>query len=230
MRHVKFPLFALLAVLVVGIFSSSALAATQAEDDDAPVLPTRVANPIHRAQLALDKSIEFIDTGDTVKAVAALKAVRANMVRADKAARVQMNAVPPVDDGGEDTEEPVTFGPDSVVAVLTLDYQIVTTVAGLFDTKAGIVVDGLSPLLFATLNARDSLLNAVIALDPEAAGADYADVMADILPNFDDEVANLNEGVEDDTLSAGGTKVLTKALAQSQRTQAKVALAFGGGE
>jgi hypothetical protein len=34
----------------------------------------------------------------------------------------------------------------------------------------------------------------------------------------------------DDTLSAGGTRVLRPALAKSQATAAKVTLAFGGGE
>jgi hypothetical protein len=228
MRHLKFPVAALLSVLAVGVIASGAAAATPA-DDEAVVLPTRVANPIHRAELALDKSIEYIDTGDTIKAVASLKAVRANMLRADNAARKLM-AAPVADPEAEDAPEAAVTPADSVVAVLNLDYEIVTTFADLFDTKAGVIVDGLSPALFATMNHRDSMLDAIIALDPEGAGADYADSMADIVTNFDDEVANLTDATTDDTLSAGGLKVLNKALAQSQATQAKVALAFGGGE
>lgn len=225
MRHLKFPFLALLAVLAVGVFTSAALAA----EDDEVVLPTRVANPIHRAQISLDRSVEYADSGDTTKAVAAMKAVRASVARADKAARKLMNA-PAVDPEAEDAPEGAVSPADSVVAVLTLEYQVITTFADLFDTKKGIIVDGLSPALFAIMNARDSLLNAVIALDPEGAGADYADAMADVVTNFDDEVANLTDATTDDTLSAGGLKVLNKALAQSQQTQAKAAAAFGGGE
>ena len=80
------------------------------------------------------------------------------------------------------------------------------------------------------MNTRDKLLAAVIALDPEGAGADYADGMADTVAGYDDEVANLTEALAADQLSAGGTKVLTAALNQSKATQAKVAAAFGGGE
>jgi hypothetical protein len=223
MRHKTFPLLALLATLAFGVFSASALAATAPADDEV-ILPSRVANPIHRAELSLDRSEEYVDAGDKVRAVAALKAVRANMARADKAARRQMTAVP------ADPEAETTPGPDAVIAVLNLDSEIVTNLAGLFDTKQGIIVQGLSPLLFATMNARDKLLAAVIGLDPEGAGADYSDGMADIVTGFDDEVANLTEAIGDDQLSLGGRKVLVAAAAQSRKTQAKVAAAFGGGE
>jgi hypothetical protein len=223
MRHKTFPLLALLATVAFGVFSASALAATAPADDEV-ILPSRVANPIHRAELSLDRSEEYVDAGDKVRAVAALKAVRANMARADKAARRQMTAVP------ADPEAETTPGPDAVIAVLNLDSEIVTNLAGLFDTKQGIIVQGLSPLLFATMNARDKLLAAVIGLDPEGAGAAYSDGMADIVTGFDDEVANLTEAIGDDQLSLGGRKVLVAAAAQSRKTQAKVAAAFGGGE
>jgi hypothetical protein len=222
MRHRKLPLLALLGIIVLGVLASSAAAATPLDPEI--VLPSRVLKPIQRADISLDRAVEYVDSGDTVKAVAALKAVRANMTRADKAARKQMSAVP------ADPEAETTPGPDAVMAVLLLDHNIVTTLAGLFDTKAGIVVDGLSPLLFATMNARDSLLDAVIALDPEGAGVPYADAMSGIVPDFDDEVANFTDATADDQLSAGGLRVLNKALAQSQATQAKVAAAYGGGE
>jgi hypothetical protein len=53
--------------------------------------------------------------------------------------------------------------------------------------------------------------------------------MPDIVPDFDDEVANFTEALGDDTLSAGGRKVLTAALAQSTSMDTKVNTAFGGG-
>jgi hypothetical protein len=228
MRHLKLPLLALLAVLVVGVFASSALAAPAAAPADTEVvLPSRVANAIARTEIALGSAQMSIDTGDTLKAVASLKAVRANVARADKAARHQMAAVP-VDP--EAVPEGAATPADSVIGVLTLESTVITTLAGLFDGQKGAVVDGLSPNLFAVMNLRDALANSIIGLDPEGAGADYADGMPDILPDFDDEVANFQEAISDDTLSAGGKKVLTAALAQSQKTDTAMNTAFGGGE
>jgi hypothetical protein len=100
----------------------------------------------------------------------------------------------------------------------------------LFDANSMGVVDATTHALFRTLNARDRLLDAVIALDPEGAGADYSDGMADTVDGYTDEVANYGEAIADDQLSPGGGLVMSKALAQVTATQAKVNLAFGGGE
>jgi hypothetical protein len=224
-RFPKFTLAALIAIIATGAFASSALARPAAVPVDTEVvLPSRVANAIARTEISLGTAQMSVDTGDTVKAAAALKAVRANVARADKAARYQMNLIP------ADPEAETTSGPDSVIAVLTLEHDVITNLVALFDAKSGATVDALSPCLFATLNTREALVDAVIALDPEGAGAPYADGMPDIVPDFDDEVSNLQEGLAEDVLSTGGRKVVTSALAQSQRTQAKVAAAFGGGE
>ena len=199
--------------------------AAQSEDDEV-VLPGRVAGAIRRTQRSLDNAEEHIDEAEITQAVKSLRAVRRNMYRADKAARRQMNAAPVEDPDAE----PVTTGPDSVIAVLTLDGTISQSLSGLFDTNSKGVVDGLTHAMYRSLNARDRLLDSVIALDPEGAGADYADGMADTVDGYADEVATLTEALADDTLSAGGRRVLTKALAQVQATNAKVVAAFGGGE
>jgi hypothetical protein len=229
MRTLRVTLLASLTI-VLGLLLASPgsenAAAAEAPADDAVVLPSRVANAISRAQLSLDAASQSIDTGDTAKAVASLQALRLNIYRADRAARAQMNAAPPADEEAAATIP----GPDSVIAVLTLDQTVATTVAGLFDTKKGTTLDGLTSGLFAAMNTRDKLLTAVIALDPEGAGADYADGMADTVAGYDDEVANLSEALAGDQLSVGGKKVVTAALNQSKATQAKVAAAFGGGE
>ena len=232
------PLALVLSLLALsGTAASSASAATKAPvasaaqeaDDDAVVLPGRVASAIRRTQRALDHAEEHIDEGEYKQSVTSLRAVRRNMYRADKAARRQMNAA--VVEPPEDSDvEPTTAGPDSVIAVLTLDATISQSLSGLFDTNSKGVVDGLTHATYRTLNARDRLLDSVIALDPEAAGADYADGMADTVDGYADEVATLTEALADDQLSVGGRKVLTKALTQVQATNAKVLLAFGGGE
>jgi hypothetical protein len=199
-------------------------AAAAAEDDEV-ILPSRVANAITRAQNLLDGTGTAIDTGDSVKAVAQLKALQRAVTRIDKAARRQMNA--PVD---PDAEEGATTGPDSVIGALTFEQAAITTLAGYFDTKSGTVVDGLTHALFATMNTRGKLVDTIIGLDPEGAGADFADGMADTVAGYDDEVANLNEALSDDTLSVGGKKVLQSALTQATATQTKINAAFGGGE
>jgi hypothetical protein len=229
-----------LAVVCGLLLSSPGAAIAQETDTEEAVLPSRVSNAINRTENLLDSASVSIDTGDKAGATSALNGVRLNIYRADKAARAQMNAAAPVDeeeapdppeDAPEAPDAPETSpGPDSVVAVLSLDQTVVTSIAGLFDGKQGTVLAPLSSGLFAAMNARDKLLAAVIALDPEGAGADYADGMADTVAGYDDEVANLTEALATDTLSAGGKKVLTAALNQSKATQAKIAAAFGGGE
>jgi hypothetical protein len=198
--------------------------AAQTPADDTVVLPGRVAAAIRRTQRSLDNAENHVDEAEPAKAVTSLRAVRRNMYRADRAARRQMNAVP------ADPEAETTSGPDSVIAVLTLDQTVVESLSGLFDTNSKGVVDGLSHAMYRTMDARDRLLNSVIALDPEGAGADYSDGMADTLDGYADEVASISEALADDQLSAGAARVLRPALSQSQATAAKVNLAYGGGE
>ena len=196
-----------------------------AADDDAVVLPSRVANAITRATNLLDLAGTSVDTGDTAKAVASVKGLQKALARADRAAREQMNA--PAD---PNAEEGATPGPDSVIAVLTLDQTVITSLADLFDGKSGTFVIGASSALTATMNAREKLLASVTSLPAEGAGADYSDGMADTLTGYDDEVANIRAALSGDALSSGGKSALTTALAQSKKTRAAVNAAFGGGE
>ena len=236
MRSIRsaLPLGLLLGVALIPAAGAGAAEAkapiakpAQAESDDDVVLPSRVSVAIRRTERSLDHAEDHIDEGEYRLSKRSLLSVRRNMYRADRAARRQMNAPPPPE--GEEGEE-TTTGPDSVIAVLSLDSTVVTTVAGLFDTNSKGVVDSLSTAMFRTLNSRDKLLDRVIGLDPEGAGADYSDGMADTLDGYADEVANLTEALEDDTLSAGGQRVLTRALDQVEATHAKINTAFGGGE
>jgi hypothetical protein len=199
------------------------------DTDDVAVLPSRVANALRRTDRSLENAETHVDEGEYAQAIVSLRNVRKNMYRADRAARAQMNAVPPVDPEGEG-DDAVTTGPDSVIAVLGAEHEVVTTVAGLFDTNSQGLVDALTHALFRTMGARDALLGAVIALDPEGAGADYADGMADTADQYPDEVANLTEALASDQLSPGGRAVLTPALAKANATAAAFAAAFGGGE
>jgi hypothetical protein len=233
--RIVFPRALLLLGLVIGV-ALSAPAASQASAycgfgtpptgaDDEVVLPSRVQIAINRTERSVCKAEEHIDEEEYPQAAASLRSVRRNMFRADRAARRQMNIVP-----DPNSEDETTPGPDAVIAVLGVESDVVTSVSGLFDANSKGVVDGATHALFRTLNARDRLLDSVIALDPEGAGADYADGMADTVDGYTDEVANITDALADDTLSAGGTNVLNRALAQVTATSAKVTAAFGGGE
>jgi hypothetical protein len=227
--RVAVPLLLVLAAAAPGSATAHAsapvaTAAQAAADDDEVVLPGRLAGALRRTQRSLDNAEDHVDEGEYRQAVSSLRAVRRNMYRADKSARHQMTAVP------ADPEAETTPGPDSVVAVLAMDGTVVQSVSGLFDSNSKGLVDGLTHALYRTMNARDRLLDAVIALDPEGDGAAYADGMADTVDGYADEVATLTEALSDDQLSTGGRRVLKQALKQSQATQAKVAATWGGGE
>ena len=135
-----------------------------------------------------------------------------------------MNAVP------ADPEAETTPGPDSVIAVLTLDQEVIVGVADLLNGQSGTLVGALGTTLTTAQTTRDKLLDTVLALDPEGAGVGYADGMADTIDGYADEVANLTEGLSDDKLSTGGKSILTAGLARSKATAAKIDAAYGGGE
>jgi hypothetical protein len=198
--------------------------AQAASEDDAVVLPSRVAGAIRRTGNALAKAEEHLDEAEYTKAIVSLRAVRKFLVVADKSARRQMSAVP------ADPDVETTTGPDSVIAVLSLDQEVVDGLAGLLNGQTGTLVGAIGTTIATAQTTRDKLLDAVIGLDPEGAGAAYADGMADTLDGYADEVDNLSDALAVDVLSPGGKSILTAALARSKATEAKIQSAFGGGE
>jgi len=204
------------------------VASASQEADEAVVLPSRVSAAILRATGAVDRTEARIDDTGYAGALLSLKAIGADIGRANRAAVRQLNAVPPEDEEGGEVTPP---GPDSVVAVLTAEQSAVTRLAGLFDAVTNVpVVNGLNSALTSAQATRDKLVNAVVGLDPEGAGVDYADVMADTVDGYADEVANLTEALQLDRLTPAGRAALNRALTRAKATQAKINAAFGGGE
>jgi|SoiMethySBSTD1v2_1073268.scaffolds.fasta_scaffold58865_8 hypothetical protein len=218
----------LLAVALVALAAVSSASARVSADapaaDDEVILPSRVANALDRLNAAVSKAAEHVDEEEYAKAIVSLRSVRRNVFMADKAAKRQMNAAP------ADPEAETTPGPDSVVAVLNAEQAAIERAAGLFNGQSGAVVTALSSTLVYVQGYRDRLVNAVVALPAEGAGADFSDGMADTVDGYADEVANLTEALADDNLSAGGKSSLTAALNRSKATAAKINTAFGGGE
>ena len=57
-----------------------------------------------------------------------------------------------------------------------------------------------------------------------------ADALADTVPNYTDEVASLQEALQDDELDPAARTALTAALSRSQAAEAAMIAAYGGGE
>jgi hypothetical protein len=226
----------LLAVSIAAVQSASAgeparaevvASAAQDPEQEAVVLPSRVSAAIVRTVNAVDRTEARIDDGGYAGAFLSLKAIGTDIGRAHRAGLRQLNAVPSDEEGPEEA----TAGPDAVVAVLTAEQAAITRLAGLFDgvTNAP-VVNGLNSALTSAQTTRDKLVNAVVALDPEGTGADYADLMADTVDGYADEVANLTEALQIDHLTPAARASLNRALTRAKATQAKIVAVYGGGE
>jgi hypothetical protein len=194
--------------------------------DDEVVLPSRVAAAIAYTQDAVDQAARRVDNAKWKRANTSLAAVGVNIARAHRSGIYQMT-LPAVE------EAETTPGPDSVVAVLGLEQGVITNLAALFDgitASHPYVIKSLSTAMTQANTSRNAMLDAVLALDPEEAGADYADGMTDTVDGYTDEIANLTEALHDDVLAPAARTALTTALANSQATAAKVSAGFGGGE
>ena len=110
--------------------------------------------------------------------------------RSHNAVLRQVQAVP-----DPESEEESTAGPDSALAGLNVTQTSIGMLAGLFDRLgARGVVKRIRVALTVAQKRRVVLLNTITGLDPEGAGADYADSLADTVPMYTDEVAGIQRG------------------------------------
>jgi hypothetical protein len=199
--------------------------ASIAQEEEATPLPSSVAIPIRRAQAALKTAKARLQGRRYSQGVGALRAIRLNVLKAHRAGIAQIGK-PPTDQESDETP-----GPPSVIAVLNLEHSVGMGLVGLFDgmTTANVVV-ALRYTLWTTHVNRDRMLKKVIGLDPEGAGADYADGMADTVGIYTDEVDLVNRALQQYRLSPAGSLGLKNALTRVRATEAKVLQAFGGPE
>jgi hypothetical protein len=190
--------------------------------DPEVVLPSRVDAALRRTLAAMSRASAAVDDRALTPAIVALTATRLGLTRSQLAGVRQVQATPP-----PDSEEESTAGPDSVLAILNVDQVVITQLAGLFDRQGG---RRLSVALKSTLNValdrRAEMLTLVLALDPEEAGAPYADALIDTVPNYTDEVANLNEALRDDQLTAANRVTLQAARTKSKAAETRMLKAF----
>lgn len=188
-------------------------------------LPESVSTTIEQAETALNGILTLFATHQYGKAPEALRALRHNMVHANRAA-VDQIGLPPSD---PESDQPP--GPGSVFAVLRLDHLATIRLVSLFDRVTNAeVVRALQSTLSRTLGSRDDLLNAVIALPPEGPRADYDDGMSDTLGVYPAEENLITTALLAFELTDPARTGLTNVLARVQATDAKVNAVWGGGE
>ena len=229
-RAALFCLLFLLGIVALGAKAVDASAATAAsgcgaQEEDTVPIPVSVCAPLTRANAALTAAVAQVHKHQFLKARGSLGKVRTNLSRAHEAASSLIGA-PPTDPESDDPP-----GPVSVIAVLGLEHRVTMKIVPLFDgMRSYRILQAFRYTLRVTHTKRDRMLDAVIALDPEGAGADYADSMADTLPSYTTEVKLLTTARDRYRLTSYGRAGLTQVLTRVQATKAKVDAAFGGGE
>jgi hypothetical protein len=191
-------------------------------ESDATPPPPSVARPVKRAKRSVRNAVAHCAQGRFGRAALSLYNARVWIARAHKAGMAQIGA-PPTDP--ESDEAP---GPPSVIAVFGMEHFVVMRVAPLYDGMDRFI--GLKKTLYLTVTKRMRMLKRIVALDPEGAGGDYADGMADTLPIYDAEVARLTQILQTGRLTSGARTTLGVVLDWSQQTRAIANAAYGGGE
>ncbi|HWM74950.1 MAG TPA: hypothetical protein VNQ53_14475 [Nocardioides sp.] len=214
--------------LVAGPRAVEAQDLTLAADpfDPEVILPGRVDAALHRTLGAVDRAVAAVDDRHWSAARRSLAAAKVGFDRSHRAVVRQVLAV--VD---PEAEEESTGGPDSALAALNVEQVSVAALAGLFDrVRAKGVVRGIRAALTRAQRVRIGLVRVIVGLDPEEAGAAYADALADTVPAYTDEVATVREALRDDRLTKAARHALRAALGRSRAAESAMVAAFGGGE
>jgi hypothetical protein len=224
-------LFALISLApALGGLPGVGVAAAQEVDDEVPPVMPKVAAQIRRSDKSLNKAENQIDDNKYVKAANRLRVARLYMWKA------RVNAgrllVEPVDEeegaeppeGVEEPEEPEEppYTPvDTAQAVLDLQDRGVLAASNLFDEVTDATINTqLAMTLSASVNGRDALLAQVNALDPEGAGADFADILPDLADPLNGEIDNITVTIQYDTLANQARTALNSARTKIQATLA----------
>jgi hypothetical protein len=196
---------------------------------DPATAASQSANPLssetQRADAAVDRAVTHVHAGRYGKAKKDLESARTHTVNANKLAFSLIGA-PPTDPESDDPP-----GPPAVLKALRLDQRVTTRLVPLYDgmTRPGVVLK-LRLAVGGAQTQRDVIVDKVVALPPEGAGADYADGLADSLGLFTREVNTLQSAVNTFTLTDPARVGLSNALDRARATKDKMDAAFGGGE
>jgi hypothetical protein len=187
--------------------------------------PDSVSTALELAQVALTIVERRIANHRFDETPESLNILQDDIVQANRAAADQIG-LPPSDPESDDPP-----GPASVFAALSVDHQVTIRLVSLFDGVSDAdVVTSLRHTLSRTQKARNDVLDAVIALPPEGARADYDDGMADSLGAYPAEENLITTALLAFELTDPANTALTKLLARVQATDARVNAVWGGGE
>jgi hypothetical protein len=159
-----------------------------------------------------------------LKAAATLGAVRKQVAAANRAGMTYVKDPP--DDPENDPSLSV-----SVVAVFGLEHQVFMGLVDEFDGRTNTaIVSAVDTTISSTMNTRDPMMSAIIALNPDGAGAGLADDMPDTLPIYTKEVSTTTAELRTSKLIPSALTALQSALTHANATNATVTAAWGGGE
>jgi hypothetical protein len=191
--------------------------------DPEVILPIRVDAALHRVLAAVERSVAAMDDKRRAAAKRSLGAASVDFNRSHKAVVHQVQAVP-----DPDAEEESTAGPDSALAALNVAQVSVGMLAGLFDrVRPKGLVRRVNAALRTAQVRRQALLTIITGMDPEEGGAPYVELLVDTAPQYTDEVAAIQEALDDDKLTPLARIGLQQALARSQSAEAVVLAAVG---
>jgi hypothetical protein len=230
-RALVFLLVALGTVSATSMRPGDAVGATKPRAADAPqhAYAAAAGRPlsywIRRGRSKLNAATRAFGRGEYTKALASLGALRYCVYRAHRAGMYQIGR-PPAD---PESDEPP--GPPAVIAVLNLEHLVTMRITPLFNGRTNSrIINPLRYTLYKTHVRRDRMLNRVIRLNPNGAGADYDDSMADTLGIYTAEVNLITRALEEYRLTTLSHDGLSAALARVRATRAKVNRRWGGGE
>src|SRR3954452_18507682 len=246
---------AVAAGLVAAPAAADARPAAQARASGSPavvlIYPSIVDVRVGRAERALERATRKIETGDMVKAAAALKVVRRQTAAAWRGAKYVIRTapppVPPEDLKGrrrarasqDDATGPTYASPaESAFVVLSLQHEVAATVVQLIDGSHGTGLKALSTTLYLTLDRRDRAIQDIKTLAPPVPPEDlmrarasqdedppvgFDTVMPETVPQFDDETQAI-EGTKSDgtALTACGRRLPNPAERQIAATKTTV--------
>ena len=235
---------AVAAALLIGVAPASASTSTSksggpiahAAGDPVVIIPSIVKTRTTRVDNAISRLTDYVDDGDTVGVDRTGKVIRRQLAAAWRGAAYYVkNPPPPVAEDAQEADDAPTVADPVTTAMSVLDsyHSVAATIGQLVDGARVPVLDSMSKTLFWTLNARDRAITAAHTLEgpPPAEGEEggedaaptFAASMPLAIPSLDDEIQQIN-GLQSDAtdLRPGGRTILTRALAQTQATEATI--------
>ena len=212
-----------------------------AGDGGTVLLPSIVDTRLVRAQAALDRATADFDEGQPAQAVVPIGAAVDNVTKGWNAAKWVVQtapAPPPVDDALRDEpleEVGATYAspPETAVAVLAAQHDVVSTSVGMMETGNAALLARLTSAITSMQTARTNAINWIHSLEPppppddravadDEDAVDFATLMPGYVAVLDDEIQQLSGRLALYNFSAPAKSALTSARARAQEAKALI--------